>query len=504
MKRLCEIKQYHYSAVGWVLRNIGSGFSREVPSDSRSSGCDFHHCHSQVTLDEDVVRGCSDRSLLELDERDAINCQLKKNAVMSSCFLGERSKLSLKTYCQDVKHACAHRPCRNYEVCIPVLAAVRHICLPTADLPGAQNAIAATDTAGKVDGTVTVMTPHSATSTSVIQVMTTRITSIVATSFAVTSATTAESSAVTSETTAESSPPTSETTAESSAVTSATTSESSPPTSATTAESSPPTSSTTAESSAVTSATTAESSAVTSATTAESSPPTSATTTESSSPTSATTAESSPPTSATTAESSSPTSATTAESSSPTSATTAESSSPTSATTAESSAVTSATTAASSAVTSATTAESSAVTSATTEESSAVTSEITEESSAVTSEITDKSSALTGASNPPSEATISQQLYNYTYLGCYNDSTARALNETLLTSSTMSHATCFRFCHPYKYAGLEYSDECFCDDVIAPHHTLQDERNCTSVCPGNSDELCGGYWYIAIYELVQT
>ncbi|XP_046577953.1 WSC domain-containing protein ARB_07870-like [Haliotis rubra] len=285
----------------------------------------------------------------------------------------------------SAKHACAHRPCRNYEVCIPVLAAVHHICLPIADLPGAQDTTPATHTA--VDGMTTVMFPPSSTLTSVNQMSTNMTTTTVATSSALASETT-ESSALASETTELPSSLASEST--------------------------------------------------------ESPFSLASETTESPSPLASETTELPSPLATETTELPSPVAS--AESSAPTSIT----------------------------------------------------------ASAVTSAITDRSSASTSESTRPPNTTTSQQLYTYTYLGCYNDSWTRALNGSSLESSTMNHNMCFQHCWPYKYAGLEFSDECFCDDVQAPGHTLQNDSNCNNACSGNSDETCGGYWFIEIYELVQT
>ncbi|KAF8961438.1 WSC domain-containing protein [Flammula alnicola] len=88
-------------------------------------------------------------------------------------------------------------------------------------------------------------------------------------------------------------------------------------------------------------------------------------------------------------------------------------------------------------------------------------------------------------------------------LGCYTDSTA---SRTLKTASytdvnNMTIESCLAFCTPngYQFAGVEYSRECYCDNVIeSPGAPTTD--GCNMPCTGNAAEICGGANAINIFN----
>ncbi|PSS14960.1 hypothetical protein M430DRAFT_51625 [Amorphotheca resinae ATCC 22711] len=123
-------------------------------------------------------------------------------------------------------------------------------------------------------------------------------------------------------------------------------------------------------------------------------------------------------------------------------------------------------------------------------------------------------SAPTGTS-PPTTPTSSAgpitvtNLLGYTYLGCYSEATnERALNGYLLPipAANTSVETCAAACSQYTYFGVEYSQECYCGNVInagSVNQTSSDPavNGCNMVCAANSTEYCGGRSLLNMYQV---
>jgi hypothetical protein len=105
----------------------------------------------------------------------------------------------------------------------------------------------------------------------------------------------------------------------------------------------------------------------------------------------------------------------------------------------------------------------------------------------------------------------------YHYVGCWNETTgiaqstgARALPDLfLILPGNMTVEICLDFCAhnhstPYKYAGLEYSRECWCANRLSALSTLQDNAICNTECDGNKAEACGGSLKLSLYNLTTT
>jgi hypothetical protein len=98
----------------------------------------------------------------------------------------------------------------------------------------------------------------------------------------------------------------------------------------------------------------------------------------------------------------------------------------------------------------------------------------------------------------------------YQYTGCYNETTAvegtggkRALSGGSMESlDTMTPIACLNFCNidSYKYAGLEYTKECWCAQYISVFSTKLDESHCSLPCVGNTSEVCGGSLALSVYQ----
>lgn len=99
-------------------------------------------------------------------------------------------------------------------------------------------------------------------------------------------------------------------------------------------------------------------------------------------------------------------------------------------------------------------------------------------------------------------------LPDWTYVGCANDSVAARVLQgaSYVDTTNMTIEGCQQFCanNLFRYAGLEFSQECYCagnlknDPVFG---TLgQVENQCWMICSGSNDTFCGGSGYIDIYE----
>jgi hypothetical protein len=95
------------------------------------------------------------------------------------------------------------------------------------------------------------------------------------------------------------------------------------------------------------------------------------------------------------------------------------------------------------------------------------------------------------------------------YLGCFKDqgnpsSTAgRDLNGLMRTDSAMTTEKCQQICQAsgYRYAGTQYSSQCFCGNSYGRSGTA---NNCNMRCNGNAGQICGGTWANSVYDLKST
>ena len=94
----------------------------------------------------------------------------------------------------------------------------------------------------------------------------------------------------------------------------------------------------------------------------------------------------------------------------------------------------------------------------------------------------------------------------YTSSGCIADSiNARALKAaTYVDKNAMTVESCAAFCakSSYKYFAVEYSQECYCDNVLtADAAANQAQDGCNYLCTGSKNEFCGGSGKANLYAL---
>ncbi|TBU43439.1 WSC-domain-containing protein [Dichomitus squalens] len=86
---------------------------------------------------------------------------------------------------------------------------------------------------------------------------------------------------------------------------------------------------------------------------------------------------------------------------------------------------------------------------------------------------------------------------NWSEIGCIAEGTnGRALIGASTTSPNLTRAACVAFCESkgFALAGVEFSDECYCDDKLrnGATNTTLIWNECTNHCAGNDNEICGG------------
>jgi len=89
-------------------------------------------------------------------------------------------------------------------------------------------------------------------------------------------------------------------------------------------------------------------------------------------------------------------------------------------------------------------------------------------------------------------------VYATGYIGCFRDKPQRAMSGGMTVSNQNSAQSCTAVCKSkgFKFAGTQYSRECFCGDDYDDYGSA---NNCNMGCPGNAKEKCGGTWALSVY-----
>ncbi|EON63806.1 hypothetical protein W97_03034 [Coniosporium apollinis CBS 100218] len=89
---------------------------------------------------------------------------------------------------------------------------------------------------------------------------------------------------------------------------------------------------------------------------------------------------------------------------------------------------------------------------------------------------------------------------NFAYLGCYNEVDGRALTNGGVANSSMTIELCATYCANFDYFGVEYSQECFCGNVLSAKSLPVTDGRCNMVCAADSTEICGGPNGLSMYK----
>ncbi|KAF2808095.1 WSC-domain-containing protein [Mytilinidion resinicola] len=117
------------------------------------------------------------------------------------------------------------------------------------------------------------------------------------------------------------------------------------------------------------------------------------------------------------------------------------------------------------------------------------------------------SSSLTATSFSSSPSSIpTDSLSGYLALGCYNEThDRRALASDSTSGEANTLESCAQYCSSYRYFGVEYSSECYCDNNICSLSIKQNtDDGCSMPCAGDSTETCGGPDFLNIYYSNKT
>ncbi|KUJ12265.1 uncharacterized protein LY89DRAFT_738058 [Mollisia scopiformis] len=114
--------------------------------------------------------------------------------------------------------------------------------------------------------------------------------------------------------------------------------------------------------------------------------------------------------------------------------------------------------------------------------------------------------------NPPPGPSTDPGTLGYGFLGCYTEGTnGRALTHGQTVTGGQPATTvalCIQTCKNlgYTLAGVEYADECYCDNTIQNAATIAPEgiSGCNMLCAGNSSEYCGAGNRLDIYKFNYT
>ncbi|KAG9238758.1 putative glyoxal oxidase precursor [Amylocarpus encephaloides] len=130
-------------------------------------------------------------------------------------------------------------------------------------------------------------------------------------------------------------------------------------------------------------------------------------------------------------------------------------------------------------------------------------------STASSSTGTGTSSSGTGTSSTGSSTTSSPTSTTsslppgWKYDGCYTEgTTGRALTAYQGGGATNTVESCINTCIGlgYTVAGMEYSEQCFCDKFLYNGAALTDESQCQMNCAGNGQDKCGGPDRLSLYH----
>ncbi len=97
------------------------------------------------------------------------------------------------------------------------------------------------------------------------------------------------------------------------------------------------------------------------------------------------------------------------------------------------------------------------------------------------------------------------------YIGCFTDSPDRDMQgiqasvggdmEFFDMGENGTPDTCATLCAGFAYFGLQYGNQCFCDNANAMTQGQLTEADCDAPCTGDASVMCGGTWRNSIYRI---
>lgn len=120
--------------------------------------------------------------------------------------------------------------------------------------------------------------------------------------------------------------------------------------------------------------------------------------------------------------------------------------------------------------------------------------------------------ALYSSATMASDLVIFNGTSKFIYGGCFAETqglngshSGRTLKDTSeIQPENMTVPLCLDFCDKYKFAGLQWSRECWCANEINTRSTKQNDSDCNMACPGDNNVACGGNLKLSVYNSTVT
>lgn len=117
-----------------------------------------------------------------------------------------------------------------------------------------------------------------------------------------------------------------------------------------------------------------------------------------------------------------------------------------------------------------------------------------------------------GMTRPPPLSSLLHKRTNvpagWDYFGCVDESwQQRLLQGFAFSEESLTPLLCMTECGKlgYQYAGMEYSDECYCGNAFVGNGGgLTNDWTCSMPCAGDADEMCGSAWFLSLYRYNNT
>ena len=108
------------------------------------------------------------------------------------------------------------------------------------------------------------------------------------------------------------------------------------------------------------------------------------------------------------------------------------------------------------------------------------------------------------AASSPGSNVDPAKIAPFTYAGCYSDNSAagRALQNQNADDPNLTVEKCVASCKSqgYTIAGMEYANQCFCDNLLRHAPTQLTDSKCNMGCAGNATEKCGAGNILSVYS----
>lgn len=93
---------------------------------------------------------------------------------------------------------------------------------------------------------------------------------------------------------------------------------------------------------------------------------------------------------------------------------------------------------------------------------------------------------------------------DWEWYGCVTDTVAiRTLNDSpRWKGPVMDLEFCANHCANFEFFGVEYGDECYCGNSLAPGASIVEVTECSMPCPGDASQKCGNGDRLSVYRKV--